>query len=78
MLYTHGAAETPWFGVKESGAGVSHSRHGLLEFVRMEHINRDRLSLRSNPWWYPYSGKKLRGFKSLTRLLHERGLKRWL
>ena len=36
----------------------------------MKHINRDRLSLRSNPWWFPYSGKKLRGFKSLTRLLH--------
>lgn len=78
VLYTHSAAETPWFGVKESGTGISHSRHGLLEFVRMKHINRDRLSLKTNPWWYPYSDKKRRGFQTLTRLLHKWGLKRWL
>lgn len=78
VLYTHGAAETPWFGVKESGTGISHSRHGLREFVRMKHINRDRLPLKSNPWWFPYSNKKRRGFKILTRILHKWGLKRWL
>src|SRR5439155_26717748 len=27
VIYTHSAAETPWFGIKESGMGVTHSRH---------------------------------------------------
>jgi succinate-semialdehyde dehydrogenase/glutarate-semialdehyde dehydrogenase len=78
VVFTHGAAETPWFGIKESGAGVAHSKHGLLEFVRMKHLNWDRLPLKTNPWWFPYSLKKHRAFKLLTKVLHKWGLKKWI
>lgn len=77
-IYTHGACETPWFGIKDSGMGVSHSHHGLREFVRMKHINVDRLPLKTNLWWFPYTEEKYRGFKKLTRILHKWGLKRWM
>lgn len=78
VLYTHGAAETPWFGIKESGMGIAHSKHGLLEFVRMKHVNWDRFPLKANPWWFPYSLKKHRAFQFLLKTLHKWGLKRWI
>ncbi len=78
VIYTHGAAETPWFGVKESGLGVTHSQHGLREFVQMKHINWDLLPMKTNPWWFPYSEKKRRAFTLLAHALHKWGLKKWL
>jgi succinate-semialdehyde dehydrogenase/glutarate-semialdehyde dehydrogenase len=78
VMYTHSAAETPWFGVKESGFGVTHSRHGLREFVQMKHINWDRLPMKTNLWWYPYSEKQRSHFKLLAKVLHKWGLKRWI
>lgn len=78
VIYTHGAAETPWFGVKESGYGVTHSKHGLREFVQMKHINWDVFPMKSNPWWFPYSAKKRRDFKLLAKVLHKWGLKKWI
>ncbi len=32
VLYTHGIAQTPWGGVKQSGLGRTHGRLGLLEW----------------------------------------------
>jgi acyl-CoA reductase-like NAD-dependent aldehyde dehydrogenase len=78
VIYTHAAAETPWFGIKESGLGVTHSKHGLREFTRMKHVNWDLLPLKRNLWWFPYSEKQHERFRLLTRLLHKWGLKKWL
>lgn len=78
VMYTHSAAETPWFGVKESGFGVTHSKHGLREFVRMQHINWDVLLMKSNLWWYPYSAKQRHNLKLLAKVLHKWGLKKWI
>ena len=78
VLYTHGAAETPWFGVKESGMGCTHSKHGLREFTRMKHINWDIMPMKTNPWWFPYTEKQRQQFKLLLKLLHKWGLKKWV
>jgi len=78
VIYTHSAAETPWFGIKESGMGVTHSSHGLREFVRMKHINWDMVPMKTNPWWFPYSEKRRRGLRRLMKVLHQWGLKKWI
>ena len=78
VIYTHGAAETPWFGIKQSGFGVTHSRHGLREFVQMKHINWDLMPMKTNLWWFPYSEQRRRTFKLLMTLLHKWGLKKWI
>ena len=75
-LYTHGAAQTPWFGVKESGLGVTHGQAGLLEFVRMKHVNWDLLPLRRDWWWFPYTESWHRRFRVLMRFLYEKGLRK--
>jgi succinate-semialdehyde dehydrogenase/glutarate-semialdehyde dehydrogenase len=75
-LYTHGAAQTPWFGVKESGLGVTHGRAGLFEFVRMKHVNWDLLPLKSDWWWFPYTEAWDKRFKTLMKVLYRWGLRK--
>jgi succinate-semialdehyde dehydrogenase/glutarate-semialdehyde dehydrogenase len=75
-IYTHGAAQTPWFGTKESGLGVTHGSAGLFEFVRMKHVNWDLVPLKSDWWWFPYTPRWYGRFKSLMKLLYQKGLRR--
>ena len=44
VVYTHGIAQTPWGGIKESGYGRTHGRMGLLELVTPQHIHVNRVS----------------------------------
>jgi succinate-semialdehyde dehydrogenase/glutarate-semialdehyde dehydrogenase len=76
VMYTHGAAQTPWFGVKQSGIGVTHGKSGLLEFVRMKHVNWDLVPLKRNLWWFPYTGRGHSLFRELMRFLYRWGLRR--
>jgi acyl-CoA reductase-like NAD-dependent aldehyde dehydrogenase len=75
-VYTHGAAQTPWFGVKESGLGVTHGQAGLFEFARMKHINWDLLPMKSNWWWFPYTEVWQKRFKTLMKVLYRWGLRK--
>ncbi|HKG22982.1 MAG TPA: aldehyde dehydrogenase family protein [Blastocatellia bacterium] len=75
-VYTHGAARTPWFGVKESGTGVTHGSAGLFEFVQMKHVNWDVVPLKSDWWWYPYTEKWQGRFKTLAKVLYRWGLRK--
>jgi hypothetical protein len=77
-VYTHAACETPWFGVKESGMGVTHSVHGLREFTRLRHVNWDRAPVFNAPWWFPYTPAWTARMRTLIRLLYGRGLRRWI
>ncbi len=56
-LLTYGAPETPWGGVKQSGIGHTHSDRGLRDLCQQRHVNYDRLALKRELWWYPYSDK---------------------
>lgn len=75
-VYTHVAAQTPWFGVKESGLGVTHGSAGLFEFVQMKHINWDLFPLKSNIWWFPYTDRWYGRFKGIMKLLYRWGLRK--
>ena len=64
VLYTHGIAQTPWGGVKESGYGRTHGRLGLLELVSPQHIHVNRFYFLPDLWWFRYNleaGKLFRG-----------------
>lgn len=52
-IYTYGATETPWGGVKASGLGSSHGAAGLLELTRLRHTATAPARGR-DAWWYPY------------------------
>ncbi|MEW6130514.1 MAG: aldehyde dehydrogenase family protein [Acidobacteriota bacterium] len=75
-VYTNGAAQTPWFGVKESGLGTTHGKAGMYEFVRMKHINWDLFPMKTNMWWYPYTETWYARFKTLMKVLYRWGLRK--
>ena len=66
VVYTHGIAQTPWGGVKDSGYGRTHGRMGLLELVHPQHIHVNRLSFLPDLWWFRYSPRALKLFAGLA------------
>ena len=65
VLYTHGIAQTPWGGMKQSGLGRTHGRLGLLELVAPQHVHVNRIARLHDLWWFSYTpraGRLFRGF----------------
>jgi acyl-CoA reductase-like NAD-dependent aldehyde dehydrogenase len=65
--YTHGFGEGPWGGVKDSGIGVTHSKHGFYEMTEKRLIAQDRGWIRDG-WWFPYGVGLRRGFESVVEV----------
>ncbi len=61
-MFSHGACQCSWGGVKDSGVGRTHSKFGLYECVNIKLRVWEPSALR-DPWWHPYDetlGKALR------------------
>jgi succinate-semialdehyde dehydrogenase/glutarate-semialdehyde dehydrogenase len=67
VLYTHGIAQTPWGGVKQSGLGRTHGRAGLLELVAAQHVHVNRITLLPDLWWFNYTEHAGALFRGLAR-----------
>src|SRR5947209_17546149 len=67
VLYTHGIAQTPWGGMKQSGMGRTHGRLGLLELVMPQHVHANRIPRLRDMWWFSYSPRAARLFRGLAR-----------
>jgi succinate-semialdehyde dehydrogenase/glutarate-semialdehyde dehydrogenase len=66
VVYTHGVAQTPWGGVKQSGYGRTHGRMGLLELVSARHIHVNRFAFLPDLWWFRYTPLASRLFRGLA------------
>lgn len=53
-VYTYGACETPWGGVKDSGLGLTHGRWGIEGVTQVKHVNLARGNRATSPWYFPY------------------------
>jgi succinate-semialdehyde dehydrogenase/glutarate-semialdehyde dehydrogenase len=67
VVYTHGIAQTPWGGVKQSGYGRTHGRMGLLELVSPRHIHVSRFAFLPDVWWFRYTPNAARLFRGLAK-----------
>src|ERR1041384_2073540 len=67
VLYTHGIAQTPWGGMKQSGLGRTHGRAGLLELVAAQHVHVNRLTILPDLWWFNYTARAAALFRGLAR-----------
>jgi len=67
VLYTHGIAQTPWGGFKNSGYGRTHGKIGLLELVAPQHIHVNRFPSIPDVWWFGYDSKTVSLFKDFAR-----------
>jgi acyl-CoA reductase-like NAD-dependent aldehyde dehydrogenase len=70
-LFTHGACSCAWGGVKDSGIGRSHSRHGFYECVTLKQTLHER-GLMKNVWWHPYDESLGKTIKTAAQLLYGR------
>jgi succinate-semialdehyde dehydrogenase/glutarate-semialdehyde dehydrogenase len=67
VLYTHGIAQTPWGGMKQSGLGRTHGRLGLLELVAPQHVHVNRVTHFRDLWWFGYTPRASQLFRGLAR-----------
>jgi succinate-semialdehyde dehydrogenase/glutarate-semialdehyde dehydrogenase len=70
-MYSHGAMQTPWGGVKESGLGRAHGRAGFHECVNVKHVAWDPAFARQF-WWHPYGDSLVDAMRSSAQLLYGR------
>lgn len=66
VLYTHGIAQTPWGGFKNSGLGRTHGAAGLMELVQIQHIHTNRYAWLPDAWWFPYSPNAVETFRGFA------------
>jgi succinate-semialdehyde dehydrogenase/glutarate-semialdehyde dehydrogenase len=72
-LMSHGLAETPWGGWKESGIGRTHGFIGLEEMTQPRCVVDDILpGVQKNMWWYPHSKKIYEGLKGALEFLYSK------
>lgn len=67
-MYSHGACQCSWGGVKDSGLGRSHSKFGFYECVNVKLIAHEPSKVR-DLWWHPYGeslGEALRAYTTLV------------
>ncbi len=74
-LISHGLAETPWGGFKESGIGRTHGAFGFEEMTEPQVVVTELFPfLRRNVFWHPYSERLYRGLRGVLHLFCGRGL----
>ena len=73
-LMSHGMAETPWGGFKESGIGRSHGLSGFHEMTREKVVVTERLPMmKRNMWWHPHSRRVYDGLMGALDMLFAAG-----
>jgi hypothetical protein len=70
-MYSHGACQCAWGGVKDSGLGRAHSKFGLYECVNVKTVVWEPGVVR-NFWWHPYDETLGRAVKATAKLLYGR------
>jgi acyl-CoA reductase-like NAD-dependent aldehyde dehydrogenase len=74
-LMSHGLAETPWGGWKESGIGRTHGYIGLEEMTQTRCVVDDILpGVQKNMWWHPHNKKVYKGLRGALEFLYSKNV----
>jgi acyl-CoA reductase-like NAD-dependent aldehyde dehydrogenase len=68
-MFSHGACQCAWGGVKDSGLGRTHSKFGLYECVNVKLRVWEGSTLR-DPWWHPYDETAGKALRESARILY--------
>jgi succinate-semialdehyde dehydrogenase/glutarate-semialdehyde dehydrogenase len=72
-MYSHNAPQLPWGGVKQSGFGRTHSKHGAYECVQVKMVGSDAGRL-PRPYYFPYGSRQAKFMPTLLRAMYGRGV----
>ena len=70
-MFSHGACQCSWGGVKDSGLGRTHSKFGLYECVNIKLRVWESSTVR-NAWWHPYDETLGKALKQTAAMLYGR------
>ena len=70
-MFSHGACQCSWGGVKDSGLGRTHSKFGLYECVNIKLRVWEPSKVR-DPWWHPYDETLGRALRQTASVLYGR------
>src|SRR3954454_12002469 len=70
-MYSHGACQCSWGGVKNSGLGRAHSKFGFYECVNVKLMVWEPSRTRDF-WWHPYEESLGRAARAASQLLYSR------
>jgi acyl-CoA reductase-like NAD-dependent aldehyde dehydrogenase len=70
-MFSHGACQCSWGGVKESGVGRTHSKFGLYECVNVK-LRVWEGSAVKDAWWHPYDETLGRALRQTATILYGR------
>ncbi len=70
-MFSHGACQCAWGGVKDSGLGRTHSKFGLYECVNIKLRVWEPSRIR-NAWWHPYDETLGRALRQTATILYGR------
>jgi succinate-semialdehyde dehydrogenase/glutarate-semialdehyde dehydrogenase len=75
-LMSHGLAETPWGGPKETGGGRTHGDIGFAEMTYPQVVVHDYYTppARKNLWWHPFDASIYQGIKGAVHFFYGTGL----
>lgn len=74
-LMSHGLAETPWGGFKESGFERTHGAIGLEAMTQPRCVVDDFLpGVKRNMWWYPHNFSVFEGLRGAIELLYSKSI----
>jgi acyl-CoA reductase-like NAD-dependent aldehyde dehydrogenase len=70
-MFSHGACQCSWGGIKQSGLGRTHSKFGLYECVNVKLRVWEPSAMR-NSWWHPYDETLGQALKASATVLYGR------
>jgi succinate-semialdehyde dehydrogenase/glutarate-semialdehyde dehydrogenase len=70
-MYSHGACQCSWGGVKDSGLGRAHSKFGFYECVNVKLVVWEPSRVRDF-WWHPYDETLGRATRAAAQLVYSR------
>jgi acyl-CoA reductase-like NAD-dependent aldehyde dehydrogenase len=68
-MFSHGACQCAWGGVKDSGLGRTHSKFGLYECVNVKLRVWEGSAIR-DAWWHPYDETLGQALRQTANLLY--------